>query len=74
MENGAGPAAVPGLQGDEGQAEAGQQAEVVNEKITNKPHQVEESPVKPAENGLEVHWGFSLPDLYRIALKFYKGA
>lgn len=25
------------------------------------------------ENGITVHWGFSLDELYRIALKFYKG-
>ncbi|XP_050737484.1 Golgi resident protein GCP60-like isoform X1 [Eriocheir sinensis] len=72
MENGADPAAAPGLQAGEGQAGAGEQAEIVNEEITNKEHQTEEPPIKPAENGLQVHWGFSLPDLYRIALKFYK--
>lgn len=29
--------------------------------------------VEALQNGVEVHWGFGLQDLYRIALKFYKG-
>ena len=41
-------------------------------KLTNNEHP-EDPQIKPTTNGLEVHWGFSLPDLYRIALKFYKG-
>ncbi|XP_047501700.1 Golgi resident protein GCP60-like [Penaeus chinensis] len=28
--------------------------------------------VEGLQNGVEVHWGFGLQDLYRIALKFYK--
>ncbi|XP_045608935.1 Golgi resident protein GCP60 [Procambarus clarkii] len=40
-------------------------------EMTNNINQ-EESQITPLENGVEVHWGFSLQELYRIALKFYK--
>ncbi|KAG0722468.1 Golgi resident protein GCP60 [Chionoecetes opilio] len=40
-------------------------------QIANNEHP-EDVPITPTANGVEVHWGFSLPDLYRIALKFYK--
>ena len=33
----------------------------------------EQSTITPLENGVEVRWGFSQQELYRIALKFYKG-
>lgn len=69
MANGADPAAAATrLEAGQEDAEAGEHA-----KIVNKEHQEEEPLPKPAENGVDVHWGFGLLDLYRIALKFYKG-
>ncbi|KAK7070283.1 Golgi resident protein GCP60 [Halocaridina rubra] len=38
--------------------------EEINERV--------EPSLTPLQNGVEVHWGFSQQELYRIALKFYK--
>ncbi|KAG7154056.1 Golgi resident protein GCP60-like [Homarus americanus] len=40
-------------------------------QMTNNINQ-EQSQISPIENGVEIHWGFSLSELYRIALKFFK--
>ena len=68
MANGAEPSAAgPELEVGIEAAERGEEA-----KVTHNEGSVD-AETSPAVNGIEVHWGFSLSDLYRIALKFYKG-
>ncbi|XP_063874742.1 Golgi resident protein GCP60-like isoform X1 [Scylla paramamosain] len=67
MANGAEPSAAgPELEAGVEDTERGEEAKIAHNE---SPGNAETT---PAVNGVEVHWGFSLSDLYRIALKFYK--
>ncbi|KAK8723189.1 hypothetical protein OTU49_011895, partial [Cherax quadricarinatus] len=55
------------------EVEAGVQAISVSHEPDTTTNMNQDDPqITLLENGVEVHWGFSLHDLYRIALKFYK--
>ncbi|XP_066946654.1 Golgi resident protein GCP60 [Macrobrachium rosenbergii] len=57
------------------EVESGVEALTVSENHENGEQDSmtqEEPTITPVQNGVEVHWGFTQQELYRIALKFYK--
>lgn len=68
MANGAEPSAFgPEIEAGKQDTQRGEEAKITHNDSSG------DAETSPACNGVEVHWGFSLSDLYRIALKFYKG-